>query len=175
MPTPAQIDEQINHERDAIAQGLKRLRDNTKKLEEKDYSSASIYGGTTLQVLIPKLSKRIEDTSNRLHEGKVGVKFKDLKPFLSVLSSNSCAAITCKIAIDKIFGRHETSNHVTNIAAAIGFGIEKECQMLYYESKVPALLQTLKNNYWHKATGTDYKVKKIQTLMNRYEVAPWEA
>ena len=23
MPTPAQIDEQINHERDAIAQGLK--------------------------------------------------------------------------------------------------------------------------------------------------------
>ena len=37
MPTPAQIDEQINHERDAIAQGLKRLRDNTKKLEEKDF------------------------------------------------------------------------------------------------------------------------------------------
>jgi hypothetical protein len=32
MPTPAQIDEQINHERDAIAQGLKRLRENTKNL-----------------------------------------------------------------------------------------------------------------------------------------------
>ena len=46
--------------------------------------------------------------------------------------------------------------------------------MLYYEDKVPALLQTLKKNYWHKATGTSYKVKKIQTLMNRYEVAPWD-
>ena len=53
MPTPAQIDEQINHERDAIAQGLKRLRDNTKKLEEKDYSSASIYGITTIDALLP--------------------------------------------------------------------------------------------------------------------------
>ena len=30
MPTPAQIDEQIKHERDAIAQGLQRLRDNTR-------------------------------------------------------------------------------------------------------------------------------------------------
>ena len=47
MPTPAQIDEQINHERDAIAQGLKRLKDNTKNLEEKSYASASIYGITT--------------------------------------------------------------------------------------------------------------------------------
>ena len=36
MPTPAQIDEQINHERDAIAQGLKRLKDNTRNLEEKN-------------------------------------------------------------------------------------------------------------------------------------------
>ena len=44
MPTPHQIDEQIKHERAAIAQGLKRLKENTKKLEEKDYASVSIYG-----------------------------------------------------------------------------------------------------------------------------------
>ena len=146
MLTKSNLADQVQLERDQIRLGKEKLYGNTQKLEEQNYASASIYGATTLQVLIPKLSKRIEDTSNRLHEGKVGVKFKDLKPFLSVLSSNSCAAITCKIAIDKIFGRHETSNHVTNIAAAIGFGIEKECQMLYYEDKVPALLQTLKNN-----------------------------
>ena len=46
MSTPHQIDEQIKHERAAIAQGLKRLKENTKKLEEKDYASVfiSIYG-----------------------------------------------------------------------------------------------------------------------------------
>ena len=42
MPTPAQIDEQLNHERDAIAQGLKRLRDNTRNLEDKEYADGSI-------------------------------------------------------------------------------------------------------------------------------------
>ena len=64
MPTPAQIDEQINHERDAIAQGLKRLRDNTKKLEEKDYSSASIYGITTIDALLPLVVERIKETNS---------------------------------------------------------------------------------------------------------------
>ena len=52
MPTPAQIDEQINHERDAIAQGLKRLRENTKRLEEKEYASASVYGITTIDTCL---------------------------------------------------------------------------------------------------------------------------
>ena len=43
MPLPHQIDEQIKHERAAIAQGLKRLKENTKRLEEKDYASASVH------------------------------------------------------------------------------------------------------------------------------------
>ena len=42
MPTPAQIDEQIQLERDQIAQGLKRLHKNTRQLEEKSYGSATV-------------------------------------------------------------------------------------------------------------------------------------
>tara|TARA_B100000700_G_C14364224_1_gene542891 strand:+ start:379 stop:495 length:117 start_codon:yes stop_codon:yes gene_type:complete len=38
MHTPHQINEQIKHERAAIAQGLERLKENTKRLEEKDYA-----------------------------------------------------------------------------------------------------------------------------------------
>ena len=55
MATPAEIEEQVQLERDAIAQGIKKLRDNTKKLEEKDYASASVYGVTSIDVLIPLL------------------------------------------------------------------------------------------------------------------------
>ena len=40
MPTPAQISEQVELEREQIRQGLKQLRDNTRNLEEKDYASA---------------------------------------------------------------------------------------------------------------------------------------
>ena len=39
MPTPAQIQEQVELERDQIRQGLEQLRNNTKKLEEKSYAS----------------------------------------------------------------------------------------------------------------------------------------
>ena len=110
MLTKSNIADQVRLERDQIRKGKEKLYENTKKLEEQSYASASLYGATTLQAVIPKLSKRIENTSNRLHEGKAGVKFKELKPFLSSLSSDRGAAITCKIAIDKIFSHRDNSN-----------------------------------------------------------------
>ena len=63
MATKAQIAEQVQLERDQIAQGLKRLRDNTRQLEEKDYASASIYGVVGVDTLLPLLVARIKDTA----------------------------------------------------------------------------------------------------------------
>ena len=47
--------------------------------------------------------------------------------------------------------------------------------MRHYETKVPALLATLKKNYWHKSIGTQQKLVVIKTLMNRYDVSKWES
>jgi len=173
MPTPAQIDEQINHERDAIAQGLKRLRDNTKKLEEKEYSSASIYGITTIDALLPLVVEKIKETNLRIHKGHTGQSFKEIHQYLADIEPLAAAAITCKITIDKVFSIKEGSNQLTRISEAIGKGVENECQMRHYEKHAPGLLTTLKKNYWHKSIGTDQKVVVIQTLMNRYEVQKW--
>ena len=68
MATPAQIEEQVNFERDAIRQGLKRLRDNTRRLEENEYASASIYGIASIDSLLPLVTERITDTTNRINE-----------------------------------------------------------------------------------------------------------
>ena len=174
MPTPAQIDEQLNHERDAIAQGLKRLKENTRRLEEKEYASASIYGITTIDTLLPLVVDRIKETNLRIHKGCVGASFKEIHQYLAEVEPLAAAAITCKITIDKVFSIRENSNHLTNVCDAIGTGVEQECQMRHYEKEAPGLLNVLKENYWHKSTGTDYKIKKIQTLMNRYEVAHWQ-
>jgi len=174
MPTPAQIDEQINHERDAIAQGLKRLRENTKKLEEKDYSSASIYGITTIDALLPLVVERIKETNKRIHEGHTGQSFKEIHQYLADIEPLAAAAITCKITIDKVFSYKEESNQIVNVCDAIGKGVENECQMRHYEKYAPGLLTTLKKNYWHKSIGTDQKIVVIQTLMNRYEVQQWK-
>jgi len=174
MPTPAQIDEQINHERDAIAQGLKRLKENTRRLEEKEYASASVYGITTIDTLLPLVVDRIKETNKRIHEGHTGQAFREIKQYLADIEPLAAAAITCKITIDKVFSIKDNSNHLTNVCDAIGTGVEQECQMRHYEREAPGLLNVLKENYWHKSTGTDYKIKKIQTLMNRYEVAHWQ-
>ena len=174
MPTPHQIDEQIKHERAAIAQGLERLRENTKRLEEKEYASASIYGITTIDALLPLVVERIKETNNRIHEGCVGASFKEIHKYLADIEPLAAAAITCKITIDKVFSIKEGSNQLTRISEAIGKGVENECQMRHYENHAPGLLETLKKNYWHRAIGTDQKIVVIQTLMNRYEVQKWQ-
>ena len=150
MPTPAQIDEQLNHERDAIAQGLKRLKDNTKNLEEKSYASASIYGITTIDALLPLVVERIKETNSRIHERHNGRAFKEIHQYLADIEPLAAAAITCKITIDKVFSIKEGSNQLTRISEAIGKGVENECQMRHYEKHAPGLLTTLKKNYWHK-------------------------
>ena len=53
MATPAEIDEQIQLERDAISQGLNKLHKNTRDLEAKSYASATVYGAASIDTLLP--------------------------------------------------------------------------------------------------------------------------
>ena len=174
QPTPSQIDEQVELERDQIRQGLKRLKDNTLKLENKSYGSATIYGISSVDTLLPLVVKRIEDTNLRIHKGKYGVAFKEIHQYLSSLEPLAAAAIACKITFDKVFSFKDGSNQATKICEAIGRAIEDECQMRHYETHAGGLLHTLKENYWHKAIGTQQKLVVIRTLMNRYQVLPWD-
>jgi DNA-directed RNA polymerase len=174
MPTPAQIDEQVELERDQIRQGLKRLRDNTRKLEEKEYASAAIYGVASIDVLLPLVVQQIEDTNQRIRKGNAGKAFKEITQYLSDLEPLAAAAITCKLTIDKVFSVKEGSNQLVNVCDAIGQAVEAECQMRHYEKHAPGLLEVLKKNYWHRSIGTHQKIVVIQTLMNRYEVQQWK-
>ena len=175
MPTPAQISEQVELEREQIRQGLKQLRDNTKKLEEKDYASASVYGVASIDTLLPLVVERIKRTTDRIYERHNGVAFADIHKYLSNLEPEVAAAITCKVTFDKVFSTKPSSSKLQNVTDSIGTAIENECMMRHYEQHVPGLLQTLKNNYWHKSIGTPQKVKVISTLMNRYDVPHWKA
>ena len=171
--TQDQITEQLELERSQISQGLKRLRDQTFKLEQQNYSSASIYGVSSIDTLLPHVVKRIEDTNTKIHQGKYGAAFKDIHEYLFTIEALAAAAIACKVTFDNVFGYKEGCNKATNICSAIGKAIEDECQMRHYETYAPALLKTLKDNYWHKAIGTQQKLVVIRTLMNRYNVKPW--
>ena len=71
MPTPAEIEQQVNFERGAIASGLKKLRDQTRKLEDQSYASATVYGNASISTMLPLVEARIEETADsRLRHGK---------------------------------------------------------------------------------------------------------
>ena len=173
MPTLATIDEQVELERDQIRQGLKRLRDQSMKLEDQSYASATIYGISSIDTLLPLLVDRIEQTVLRIHKGHNGVAFRDIQQYLASLEPIAAAAIACKLTFDKVFSFKDGSNVATNVCTSIGQAIEDECHMRHYEETAPALLHTLKKNYWHKSCGTHQKLVVIRTLMNRYDIKPW--
>jgi len=174
MPTPELIEEQVELERDQIRQGLKRLNDQSIKLEGQDYASATIYGISSIDTLLPLLTDRIEQTVLRIHKGHNGVAFRDIHEYLANLEPMAAAAIACKLTFDKVFGFKDGSNVLTNVCESIGHAIEDELQMRHYEEHAPGLLNVLKKNYWHRSIGTQQKLTVIRTLMNRYDVKQWK-
>ena len=173
MPTPAQIDEQIQLERDAIALGLKKLHKNTRDLEGKEYASATVYGAASIDTLLPLVVARIEATTNRIKEGKTGAAFVEIQKYLADVEPLAAAAIAVKLTFDKVFSYKDKSNQAVNVCDSIGLAVEQECQMRHYEKHAPGLLRTLKDNYWHRSIGTQQKLVVIRTLMNRYDVKQW--
>ena len=69
----------------------------------------------------------------------------------------------------------DKANKLTKVTEVIGLTLEQECQMLYYEKTCPGLLKTIKDNYWHRACGTQQKLVVVRTLINRSDVTPWKA
>ena len=174
MATPAQIDEQVALEREQIKQGLQRLRDNTRKLQEQSYASATVYGITSIDALLPSLVKHIEESSEyRLKRGS-GHQFDIIKNYVSQLEPLASASISLKITFDKVFSTTKGSDQLQSVCDAIGHAVESECQMRHYEKTAPGLLAVLKKNYYHKSIGTQQKLTVIKTLMNRCEVPEWE-
>jgi DNA-directed RNA polymerase len=176
LPTPAEIDEQIQLERDAISQGLKKLHKNTRDLEAKGYASASVYGAASIDTLLPLVVARIEQTVEyAIKRGKTGVAFKEIQKYLADVEPLAAAAIAIKMTFDKVFSYKDRANIAPSVCDAIGAAVEQECQMRHYEKEAPGLLKVLKDNYWHRSIGTHQKLVVIRTLMNRYEVKQWDA
>ena len=174
MPTTADLEMQERFERKQIKGGLERFRSNTKKLIDKDYASATVFGSSSIETLLPYLVNYIDKKKEERQKLLVGRQLH-LIPYLIALDSESQAAITAKITFDKLFSPRKDNSKVANVVQAIGSAIEAECQMKYYEASGPGLFETLKRNYWHQAKGTEYKRKSMQTLMSKHdEIEQWK-
>ena len=149
MVSPALTEQQIELEKKAIAYGRERLLENTRKLEERSYASASVYGASSIPAAIQAVAAVIKATLNRIHEGKNGADFATIHQYLSGVEPEAAAAIALKITFDKVFSPKDRSNEIASLITAIGQALEQECQLSWYESQDRDLYDRIKRDYWH--------------------------
>jgi DNA-directed RNA polymerase len=175
LATQTEIEAQIAFEREAISHGLRKLHKNTNDLENKSYASATIYGVSAIQTLLPDLIAYIDESkAAKLTRGQ-GHLYSIITNNLTQLETLACANIALKVAFDKIFSYKDKANQAQNVCDAIGRAIEDECQLRFYEKTAPGLLNYLKKKYWHSASGTQQKKTNVQTVWNRKDVPKWKA
>ena len=172
MLTEKQILDQQDFERKQIQGGKAKLQSNTAKLEEKTYASATVYGSSCVNSILPDLIAYI-DSKKEKYKVNAGPNMQVFHNHILPIESDLQALLVCKVVFDHVFATRTNKHQVTTIALAVGSAIEAECQMEYYDQEAPALLATLKKNYWHQARGTEYKRKCIQTLMHKQSISPW--
>ena len=174
MLTQQQIDEQQAFERRQIQGGLDKLHKNTDKLEEQTYASATVYGSSCVTGIMPDLIVYIDEKKEK-YKTCAGRDAIVVAKYIIPVQTEIQALLTCKVVFDHVFAPRQNKQAITATALAVGSACEAECQMSYYEREAPALLATLKKNYWHQAKGTEYKRKCIQTLMHKQNITPWVA
>ena len=86
---------------------MKNLKENTEKLEGKEYASASVYGCASIDSILPDVIKRIKDTAhNRLHRG-TGYQFQIIKQYLSEIEPEVAAVLDLQMTFDKVFSPND--------------------------------------------------------------------
>ena len=180
MPTPAEIAEQIAHERDAIRCGVEKLMKNTRTSEEREYASSSVYGTASISEAQSHIADEIMKTFEyQIIRGKNGVAYaeiaKHLKQFNNPEDANILANIALKRTFDLVFSqkRKDSKKHpnaVGNVAVSVGASVEHECQIRWYEQQDPDLLKKVQKFYWKSTTGTDQKLSVTRLMFNREDI-----
>lgn len=169
------LSEQIALERQQIRKGIDKLNQQTEKLQDKDYASATTYGTCGIQAALPVVIDGIEATRTRLARGQNGPAFREIRKHTDHLESLALAAITLKVTFDQVFSNKPKNALVINVASNIGRAVQDECQMRHYEREAPGLLNYLKKTYWHDSIGTQQKLANTRKAMNKADIPKWES
>ena len=145
MLTEKQIDDQQEFERKQISGGLHKLMTNTKKLEDKNYASATVYGSSCMKSILPDLIAYIDKKKKKYNQRGNDVSKAIIHKYVLPTDTPVQAVLATKIVFDMVFSPISKKHRLTPIVEAIGKALEAEAQMEYYENEAKGLFITLKN------------------------------
>ncbi len=169
MTTAPLIEEELALERRAVACGHQKLEHDTRRMEERSYASATLYGTPCISSALPEVARVISATLQRIHAGHNGVDFATIHQYLEEIEPEAAAAIALKITFDKVLSPKDKANEIASVITSIGAALEQEAQLRWYQAQDPDLLDRIRRKYWHTSCGTQQKVTVARTLMNRHD------
>ena len=170
MATPSEIKRQFQLEQEAISCGKLRLQDSLKSLEEKAYSSASVYGVASIREALPGVTKYIEEARGKIQKGKAGWFYNVVGEHLDDLEDLAIAVIALKITFDQVFSIKRDSDSLTNVTRRIGEALEQECKFRWYRTWYPGLMHYIESTHFHSSSGTRQKVTSTQTVFGHCDI-----
>ena len=170
MATPSEINKQFQLEQEAISCGKEKLHASLKKLEEKSYASASVYGTASISSALPAVIKSIEDQFHKLRKGQAGQYYKPVAEHLDDLEPLAIATIALKVTFDNVFSMKRNADLLTNVLTSIGSALEAECKFRWYRKTAPELFKYIQDKYFHESCGTHQKMSIANLIFNRHDI-----
>jgi DNA-directed RNA polymerase len=177
MITEAEIEQQWQLERDALAQGAAKIRKQEDKALAREYASSLVTSQSFMSAYLPAVC----DTIQREREYKLGrgngQYFVEIARYLDNIEDLACAGIALKVVFDKVFSLVDGATKLVKIQEAVGTAIEQECQIRFYERAAPGLMDYVVKKYWHAAAGTHQRYKDARIVLERsgYHWKKWHA
>ena len=122
MLTEKQIDDQQEFERKQISGGLDKLMSNTKKLEDKTYASATVYGSACISSILPDLIAYIDKKKDKFLN-QAGNDHALFHKHILPSESSVQAVLATKIVFDMVFSPISKKHRLTPMVEAIGLSL----------------------------------------------------
>jgi DNA-directed RNA polymerase len=155
-------------------EGQARLKSRTLRAEERSYASGTVYGKKALEAALGATGEEIAKGLSRITNGSPGADHKLIRDRIGEADPNVMALLALKCCLDILgrLGGKDNKLTYTNVATAIGKGVQIELRLDYYKQQDPKLFKTVTERF-HKSTGTQQKATVYKLTFNR-EGIEWQ-
>ena len=161
---------ELSLETEMHREAVSRLKERTRRAEDKTYASSTVYGQALTKQAIEPMASLIKERYGKLSSGKAGFNtiyidaIKDGDPEIMAL-------ITIKCCLD-LFGKDRTPEY-TKLCTAIGNCIQDQLRIDYLERVNKGLFTNIVKEFRH-TTGTRQRATRFKLTMNRKGVK-WQS